>query len=186
MTPESFKSVMDATNTSVLKLEALHAAARDCGSTWSVEQLHLLLSCLEDWKVSKPVGEWIVQRAGRSREEELEDAIGAAAGTRAAGTIAGAAIGGMLGNRVGAAMDDEDKRRAYAAQVQALESGPSGAPVAWRNPDSGRYGSIVPGPASEQNGMNCRQYTHTIYIDGKPQTARGAACRNPDGSWQPV
>ena len=43
----------------------------------------------------------------------------------------------MLGNRIGAAMDDEDKRRAYAAQVQALESGPSGAPVAWRNPDSG-------------------------------------------------
>ena len=55
----------------------------------------------------------------------------------------------MLGNRIGAAMDDEDKRRAYAAQVQALESGPSGAPVAWRNPDSGRYGSIVPGPAYE-------------------------------------
>jgi surface antigen len=83
-------------------------------------------------------------------------------------------------------MDDEDKRRAYAAQVQALESGPSGAPVAWRNPDSGRYGSIVPGPASVQNGMSCRQYTHTIYIDGKPQTARGAACRNSDGTWQPV
>ena len=102
------------------------------------------------------------------------------------GPAAGAAIGGMLGNRIGAAMDDEDKRRAYAAQVQALESGPSGAPVAWRNPDSGRYGSIVPGPASEQNGMSCRQYTHTIYIDGKPQTARGAACRNPDGTWQPV
>ena len=56
----------------------------------------------------------------------------------------------MIGNRIGAAMDDEDKRRAYAAQVQALESGPSGAPVAWRNPDSGRYGSIVPGPAYDQ------------------------------------
>jgi len=34
--------------------------------------------------------------------------------------------------------------------------------------------------------MNCRQFTHTIYIDGKPQTARGTACRNPDGTWQPV
>ena len=42
------------------------------------------------------------------------------------------------------------------------------------------------GPNYDQNGMNCRQYTHTIYIDGKPQTARGAACRNPDGTWQPV
>jgi surface antigen len=114
-------------------------------------------------------------------------AIGSAAtGGRVSGAVAGAAIGGMIGNRIGAGLDDEDKRRAYAAQVQALESGPSGAPVAWRNPDSGRYGSIVPGPAYESNGMNCRQFTHTIYIDAKPQTARGTACRNPDGTWQPV
>src|SRR4051794_4837852 len=116
----------------------------------------------------------------------IGNAIGGAAGNRALGTVTGAALGSMIGNRIGAAMDDEDKRRAYAAQVQALESGPSGAPVAWRNPDSGRYGSIVPGPASGQKGMNCRQYPHPIYIGGKPQTARGAACRNPDGSWQPV
>jgi surface antigen len=114
------------------------------------------------------------------------NAAGAAAGNRELGTVTGAALGGMIGNRIGAAMDDEDKRRAYAAQVQALESGPSGAPVAWRNPDSGRYGSIVPGPAYQSNGMNCRQFTHTFYIDAKPQTARGTACRNPDGTWQAV
>jgi surface antigen len=114
-------------------------------------------------------------------------AIGSAAtGNRVSGAVAGAAIGGMIGNRIGAGLDDEDKRRAYAAQVQALESGPSGAPIAWRNPDSGRYGSIVPGPAYESNGMNCRQFTHTIYIDGKPQTARGTACKGADGAWQPV
>jgi len=114
-------------------------------------------------------------------------AVGSAAsGGRVSGAVAGAAIGGMLGNRIGAGLDDEDKRRAYAAQVQALEGGPSGAPIAWRNPDSGRYGSIVPGPAYDSNGMNCRQFTHTIYIDGKPQTARGAACRGADGTWQPV
>jgi surface antigen len=31
--------------------------------------------------------------------------------------------------------------------------------------------------------MTCRQYTHTVYIDGKPQVTRGTACRNSDGSW---
>ena len=112
--------------------------------------------------------------------------IGGGPGERVAAAVAGGLIGGLIGNRLGQAMDDEDKKRAYAAQIQALESGPSGAPVAWRNPDSGRYGSIVPGPAYPQAGNSCRQYTHTIYIDGKPQTARGAACRNPDGSWQPM
>ena len=112
--------------------------------------------------------------------------IGGGTGERIAAGVAGAALGGVIGNRLGAAMDDEDKRRAYAAQIQALESGPPGAPVAWRNPASGRYGSVVPGPAYDQGAMKCRQYTHTVYISGQPQAARGTACKNPDGSWSPV
>ena len=113
----------------------------------------------------------------------IGNAIGGSAGNRLAGTVVGAVAGGLIGNRIGASMDDEDKRRAYAAQMQALQTGPSGAPVAWRNPDSGRYGSVVPGPAYQANGATCRQYTQTVYIDGTPQTARGTACRNPDGTW---
>jgi surface antigen len=112
--------------------------------------------------------------------------FGGGTGEHIAAGIAGAAIGGMIGNRIGASMDDEDKRLAYAAQVQALEGGRSGTAVAWRNPDSGRYGSVVPGPAYRSNGLQCRPYTHTIYIDGEPQVARGSACRNPDGTWTVV
>src|SRR3984957_19807524 len=111
-----------------------------------------------------------------------KEAGGTAVGAVTGGVI-GAAVGGLFGNRIGAAMDDEDRRRAYAAQMQALETGPSGAPVAWRNPDSGRYGNVVPGPAYQASGATCRQYTHTVYIDGTPQSARGTACRNPDGTW---
>jgi surface antigen len=113
----------------------------------------------------------------------IGNAIGGSAGNRLAGTLIGAAAGGLIGNRIGASIDDEDRRRAYAAQMQALETGPSGAPVAWRNPDTGRYGNVVPGPAYQTNGATCRQYTHTVYIDGTPQTQRGTACRNPDGTW---
>ncbi len=116
----------------------------------------------------------------------IGNAVGGSVGNRVAGTLAGAALGAFLGNRIGVALDDEDKRRAYAAQMQALEAGPSGAPVAWRNPDSGRYGNVVPGPAYQVNGAPCRQYTHTVYIDGKPQIDRGTACRNPDGTWTTV
>src|SRR6266704_5016395 len=112
--------------------------------------------------------------------------FGGGTGERIAAGLAGAAIGGMIGNRIGAGMDDEDKQRAYAAQVQALESGRSGAAVPWRNPDSGRYGSVGPGRAYQANGLQCREYTHTIYINGKPQVARGSACRNPDGTWTAV
>jgi surface antigen len=112
--------------------------------------------------------------------------FGGGTGEHIAAGLAGAAIGGLIGNRIGASMDDDDKRRAYAAQVQALENGRSGTAVAWKNPDSGRYGSIVPGPAYESNGLQCRPYTHTIYIDGRPEVARGKACRNPDGTWTAV
>jgi surface antigen len=112
--------------------------------------------------------------------------FGGGAGGHVAGALIGAGVGALIGNRIGASLDDEDKRRAYAAEMEALERGPSGAPVGWRNPDSGRYGSVIPGPAYSDNGRNCRAYTETIYIDGRPQTARGTACRNPDGSWTPL
>jgi surface antigen len=112
--------------------------------------------------------------------------FGGGVGERVAAGVAGAAIGGLIGNRIGAALDDEDRQRAYEAQMAALESGAAGAPVGWENPDSGRRGSIVPGPYYDRRGSRCRDYTHTIYIDGRPQIARGQACRNPDGSWTPV
>jgi surface antigen len=110
--------------------------------------------------------------------------LGAAvAGGNTGNRFAGAAVGGLIGNRIGAGLDDEDKQRAYAAQMDALERGPSGAAVSWKNPDSGRYGTVVPGPAYQDAGRNCRSFTHTIYVDGRPETARGTACRNPDGTW---
>lgn len=112
--------------------------------------------------------------------------VGGGAGAKVAASVAGAAIGGLIGNRIGASLDDEDRRLAYEAQMEALEAGRSGAPKTWRNPDSGRYGTIVPGPAYAQGATQCRHFTHTIYIDGTPQAARGTACRNPDGTWTPV
>src|SRR5215470_17202736 len=81
--------------------------------------------------------------------------FGGGTGERVAAGLAGAAIGGLIGNRIGASMDDDDKRRAYAAQVQALENGRSGTAVAWKNPDSGRHGSVVPGVAYQSNGLQC-------------------------------
>ncbi|HZL31998.1 MAG TPA: RT0821/Lpp0805 family surface protein [Pseudolabrys sp.] len=111
---------------------------------------------------------------------------GGGTGNRVAGGVIGAALGAIIGNRIGAALDEEDKQRAYAAQEAALERGEPGAPMSWRNPDSGRYGTIVPGPRYIEAGHNCRSFTHTIYIDGRPQTARGTACRNPDGTWTPL
>jgi surface antigen len=112
--------------------------------------------------------------------------IGAATGRGPGAAVAGAVIGGIVGGSIGNALDAEDRRRAYMAEMQALEYGGPGAPVGWRG-EHGAYGTIIAGPAYAQAGYErCREYSHTIYIQGRPQTARGVACRNPDGSWTPI
>ena len=94
--------------------------------------------------------------------------------------------GVLLGTPGGDRLNEGDKQQAYAAQLNALNDGAPGAPVSWRNPDSGRYGTVVPGPYYEQQGRRCRSYTHSVFIDGHPETVRGTACRNADGSWMPL
>ena len=105
---------------------------------------------------------------------------------RVIATAIGTALGAVVGSSIGRYMDENDQRYAYEAQNRALEYGRSGAPVTWSNPDSGRHGQVVPTQAYTTNNLTCRDYTHTIYIDGQPQTARGQACRQSDGTWKPV
>jgi len=62
---------------------------------------------------------------------------GGGTGDRLAGAAIGGLLGGLVGNRIGASLDEQDRQRAYAAQMDALERGPSGAPVTWKNPGLG-------------------------------------------------
>lgn len=101
-------------------------------------------------------------------------------------TVAGAFIGGIVGSEIGRALDRQDQMLAQQAELAALERGRSGERTTWRNPDNGRYGEVVPGTPYRRAGADCRDYTHTVYIDGRARTMRGTACRNPDGTWQNV
>jgi surface antigen len=101
-------------------------------------------------------------------------------------TALGAVVGGIVGSEIGKALDDNDRRVAAEAEMAALERGNSGVAQPWRNPDSGHYGMVVPGKPYKRAAQDCRDYTHTIYIDAKPQTMRGTACRNADGTWRGV
>jgi surface antigen len=94
------------------------------------------------------------------RKDAGEAAVGAAPGSLArnadggtAGRVGGVPIGpgfgALLGDHTGPALD-EDKRRAVTAELQAMETGPSGTPVAWRNPETGRDGNVVPGPVTRK------------------------------------
>lgn len=116
-------------------------------------------------------------------------AAGAAIGgedNRIPGVAIGAMAGGILGNLIGADMDERDRQLAAAAEYRALEYGQAGQATPWNNPSNQNRGEIVPGAPYQQNGTYCRPFTHTIYVSGSPQTARGTACRQPDGTWQTV
>ena len=102
------------------------------------------------------------------------------------GGVLGAVAGGIVGHEIGRSLDDRDRRYARQAEMDAFERGQTNQPVRWRNPDNGRYGEVIPGPSYQRGPQPCREYTHTVYIDGRPQAMRGTACRNPDGTWSNV
>jgi surface antigen len=116
-------------------------------------------------------------------------AIGSTIGSgrgRVIATTVGAVAGGLIGMEVGRSLDERDRQLAMQAEYRALEMGQAGRPIEWRNEQTGRYGEVVVGPGYQVNQLDCRDYTHTVYISGQPQVARGTACREADDTWRIV
>ena len=129
--------------------------------------------------------------AGCATKEEQGTVVGASTGAliggamsrgNPAGIIGGALVGGFIGNRIGKSMDDEDRRRAYAAQMSAFENGQR---ADWNAPN-GHYGYVEPRPIYYYHDMTCREFAQTVFINGRPETMVGRACRGPDGVWREV
>lgn len=115
----------------------------------------------------------------------LGNQIGGGSG-RVVATAAGAVLGAWLGNEIGASLDKADQQALGSAQQEAYAA-PIGQSISWNNPDSGHYGTVTPvrdGYAS--SGAYCREYQHTVTINGQSQNAYGTACQQPDGSWKIV
>ncbi|MBB3649928.1 surface antigen [Rhizobium sp. BK619] len=91
--------------------------------------------------------------------------------------------GGLVG-RSGVTLSDSDKQRALEAEYRALEGAAVGQPMLWTGKDV--TGKVVAAAPYQVGSQNCRQYTHTLTVDGKDTVVRGAACRNEDGSWSPL
>lgn len=74
-----------------------------------------------------------------------------------------------------------DQRRALEAEYRALEYARGGESIGWKG--FGISGTVTPAQPYQVGSQNCRQYTHTLDRRGAVSEFRGAACRNPDGSW---
>ncbi len=92
---------------------------------------------------------------------------------------------GILGNTA-AQLASSDRRAAVEAEYKALEYAPKGTAVSWKGRSGKASGEVVAAQPYQVGSQNCRQYSHSLTIDGAPQTMRGTACRNDDGSWSPL
>lgn len=141
--------------------------------------LCLLTACAQDGTITKKdVGMVVGGAAGGAAGSAIWAGNPAA---QTLGTIMGVIVGAAVGGYVGARLDDYDRQQ----MAYTLENNRDNAPAQWRNPNTNRGYSMAPTRTySEPGGAPCREFTQTVYIDGKPETAKGTACRQPDGVWR--
>lgn len=92
--------------------------------------------------------------------------------------------GGLVSRISQTTLSRADLQRALEAEYRALEAAPGGQPVVWEG--RGVRGSVVAAAPYQVGSQNCRQYTHTVTVDGRETASRGAACRNANGTWTPL
>ncbi len=95
-------------------------------------------------------------------------------------TALGTILGAQLGASIGKGMDDNDRRLAGNTAAYSLESRPDNRVSRWRNPNNNHNGEFVVTRTVEDNAANtvCRDYVHTVVIDGKREKIYGRACRD--------
>ena len=98
------------------------------------------------------------------------------------GAVTGGVLGGVTGNAIGRDLDERDRQMAMDAEMAAFESGQRRP---WRGA-RGTYGYVEPGPEYADARGTCRNFTHRIFVGGRPATTTGLACLGPDGAWHIV
>ena len=97
-------------------------------------------------------------------------------------TAAGAGIGALVGAEAGSSLNEEDRQRAYIAAQTSFQSGQT---TRWSNQATGHYGTVDPTPTyTSRTGQTCRNFSHTMWVDGRDENVKGESCRQTDGSWQ--
>lgn len=81
-----------------------------------------------------------------------------------------------------AALGERERRTAGDAQYKAVSEGQR---VSWKG-NGGSFGFVEPGPEKPGSNAVCREYSHTVYLNGRPVRGVGEACRSPAGVWRIV
>lgn len=94
----------------------------------------------------------------------------------AIGTLAGTTLGGMIGQK----LDEQDRALAQSTMVATLERAPDNQVKTWKNPNNNHSGNFRVTRTQEMpaNHQVCRDYVHTVIIDGRQEQVHGRACRD--------
>lgn len=94
----------------------------------------------------------------------------------AIGALAGSYLGGTLGHQ----MDERDKQLAQSTMQTTLERAPDHQARTWKNPNNNHSGSVQVTRTTEMphDHKVCRDYVHTVMIDGRQEKLHGRACRD--------
>ncbi|HEY4266348.1 MAG TPA: hypothetical protein VGM72_13600, partial [Micropepsaceae bacterium] len=108
----------------------------------------------------------------------------AASNGQGGATLAGIILGGAGGASIAGNLDCQDRSYLYRSYYDGFERGRPQASYPWRNDRTGDYGTLLVGDYyRDRDNYRCATYTQTIYVRGRPQTGRGHACRQEDGTW---
>lgn len=105
-------------------------------------------------------------------------------GDRTGATVAGVIAGGAIGVALTAKLDCSDRSYAYKAYSDGFNGGRAGATYRWQNPQTRHRGEMrVVDYYNDEDRFRCAVFSQTVYIDSRPEEARGRACQQPDGTW---
>jgi surface antigen len=110
-----------------------------------------------------------------------------------AATIGGVILGGIAGNAIAkdACQDKRQDAHYYNnAYYDSFNDPQEDERYEWTNPYTSNHGYVSAGEYYDEGYQDfdgpCREFTQSVYIDGRPEQATGVACRQQDGTWRIV
>lgn len=100
-------------------------------------------------------------------------------------TAGGVLLGGATGYMIGRRFEPSDRAMYGQTLAVALAGADDGETLHWRNPETGRNGTVRPVRSYHRGGDDrlCRDYRSAVNFEVDVATGSGTACRDTDGRW---